>query len=1020
MLVTPTFLVLPVLAAILATASGFAPAEADTPLLAVYTPEDASHAESLAAREICRYVYVRTGRLPRIETFGEVLPAGGYGDGTVAGDGIITGRKDRPALAALAANGVGTAIASLGEEQFLLETVEQGGRRLLLVAGGGDAGVLYGAYRLAERLGVRFFLHGDAIPDEPIPHAVPDLHERGAPLFALRGIQPFHDFPEGPDWWNLDDYKAVISQLPKLGMNFFGLHTYPEGHPNAEPTVWIGLPGDVAGDGSVSFAYPSSYQNTLRGNWGYAARKTSDFVFGAAQLFDRDAYSCDAMDGACPSPETPGDCIAVFERTAAMLRAAFRHSRRLGVKTCVGTETPLVVPALVKQRLEEQGKDPADPAVIRELYEGIFQRAARAYAPDYYWFWTPEGWTWQGATEEQVDATIGDLAAAAEAAKKIGPPFRLATCGWVLGPQNDRSLFDRELPAGMALSCINRQVGMEAVDKGFAGVKRPGKWAIPWLEDDPALTSPQLWVGRMREDAADALRYGCSGLMGIHWRTRVLGPNVLALAQAAWDQSGWDEAPSEQAAALSAGPEGGTFAAFPDNPMEGTEDDALYRTVRYDVDAYRFPVPDGAYDVTLRFCEPHYGEAGKRVFGVKLQGDVVIERLDVFEEVGRNRALDFTFEGINVTGGRLDVDFVRIVEFPCIAAIAVTGKERTWKVNCGGPAHDDYRADWPASRAEPRGLPSGDFYRDWAKQMFGADAAEPIARIFEANDCRLPRPSDWINGPGGIRPDGRPWEQVRDEYAYVDELAAQRGLVTGAGSRERFDYWLETFRLMRAMARVNCTWARFNAAMEMVKAEEDAAAKKELARSRALPLRRELVGCVGVVYDHLLATTTNPGELGTIANWEQHILPGLLEAPGKELAEILGEPLPGDAMPSRSYRGPLRVIVPTVRTSLDAGEKLKLDVIILSETPPAEAAVYWRGLDAEAGGVEGADAAGEPPFARIPLEHVNRGVYRAKLPPASNGWDLVEYRVTVRAEDGETVFFPATAPGLSQTLVVVP
>ena len=27
---------------------------------------------------------------------------------------------------------------------------------------------------------------------------------------------------------------------------------------------------------------------------------------------------------------------------------------------------------------------------------------------------------------------------------------------------------------------------------------------------------PQLWVGRIRQDAADAAKYGCTGLMGIH------------------------------------------------------------------------------------------------------------------------------------------------------------------------------------------------------------------------------------------------------------------------------------------------------------------------------------------------------------------------------------------------------------------------------------------------------------------------------------------------------------------------
>ena len=103
-------------------------------------------------------------------------------------------------------------------------------------------------------------------------------------------------------------------------------------------------------------------------------------------------------------------------------------------------------------------------------------------------------------------------------------------------------MFDKVLPKDVAVSCINRQVGYTPVDAGFAEVQGRSKWAIPWMEDDPALSSPQFWVGRMRRDAADALRYGCDGLMGIHWRTRALGPNVSALAQAAWQQGAWADA----------------------------------------------------------------------------------------------------------------------------------------------------------------------------------------------------------------------------------------------------------------------------------------------------------------------------------------------------------------------------------------------------------------------------------------------------------------------------------------------
>src|SRR5689334_5382678 len=127
--------------------------------------------------------------------------------------------------------------------------------------------------------------------------------------------------------------------------------------------------------------------------------------------------------------------------------------------------------------------------------------------------------------------TTNDLFAAIAATRKVNPPFQLATCGWVLGPQQDRGLSDQILPTGIAISCINREVGKTPVEPGFAKVAGRSKWAIPWLEDDPGLTSPQLWAGRMRRDAADALRYGCDGLMGIHWRTRVLGPAVAALAQ---------------------------------------------------------------------------------------------------------------------------------------------------------------------------------------------------------------------------------------------------------------------------------------------------------------------------------------------------------------------------------------------------------------------------------------------------------------------------------------------------------
>ena len=175
-------------------------------------------------------------------------------------------------------------------------------------------------------------------------------------------------------------------------------------------------------------------------------------------------------------------------------------------------------------------------------------------------------------------------------------------------------MFDKVLPKDVAVSCINRQVGYTPVDAGFAEVQGRSKWAIPWMEDDPALSAPQLWVGRMRRDAADALRYGCDGLMGIHWRTRALGPNVSALAQAAWQQGVWADAYRSAAPAVepprAAGPVGGQTAAYPNNPIAGTSDAPLYQTVRYNLSAYHLPASNGVCKVTLKFCEPHYDGRG--------------------------------------------------------------------------------------------------------------------------------------------------------------------------------------------------------------------------------------------------------------------------------------------------------------------------------------------------------------------------------------------------------------------------
>ena len=1088
---------------------------------------DAPPLVHFAAREVRRYVYQRSGALLPI---GSDLGAPATIVLTVRGDGLPQGDET-----------VRTAAAALQPQEYLLRTVA--GRGLFL-AGGSDTAVLYAAYRFAEHLGVRFYLHGDVTPDEKTPFVLPVVDETRKPLFELRGIQPFHDFPEGPDWWNLDNYQAVIGQLPKMGMNFIGLHTYPL----AEPTVWVGGKEDVNSDGTVKRAYPTQYFNTAQtSGWGYKSRKTDDFSCGAAQLFDRETFGADFLADYTPAPSTPEENCAVFNRTGAVFHDAFSLARTLGVKTCIGTETPLRIPpyileksvspdaavqavggananyagsaiadteddalyqsvrynldayrirvpngtyqvtlkfaevaydtpgarvfdvsvqgARVAEKLDlvvRVGKNKAydivvpgvavtdgmlnidfgkviefpaiaaiavegpsatvkincggdtfkdymadlgvapDPATIRAAYEGIFTRIQKTHPLDYYWFWTPEDWTWSGTNEGVVKRTLDDIQAAHAALATVGAPFRLATCGWVLGPQYDRALMDNTLPRDIAMSCINRDLGFEPVDAGFQRISGRGKWAIPWVEDDPAMSIPQFWARRMRRDAQTALEYGCDGLMGIFWRTRVIAPTLAALAKAGWDQQ-WPAFT----------PPAGSYrvrdarAGFPittlytGTDVKGTDNDPVYQTCRIDARRYSIAVPDGKYKVTLCFHEPVHHEAGKRVFDVAVQGNTLLADFDIVKKAGGKRlALDIALEDIEARQGRIDITFEKKVDWPCVSAIRVEGPAASVKINCGGGACGGYDADAPPVSENPSGA---DFYADWAEHEFGPEVAAEAAEIFAALDSVSPRPATWTTGPGAFFPDPRPWELVRDEYRFVDAFAALADRVRGAGAGERYQYWLNNLEYLRAAGRMDCAWAAADAALGDAKDTRDEAKKRELARSRALPARVALVEAATETCRRLLATASTPGEMGNIANIEGHTFPKMLDKPGEELAALLGGPLPAEALMPRDYRGAARVFVPGAPACRRPGDDLTLRAVVLSESPVGEVVLHWRVM----GGGE---------FAALPMTNTGRGVWRATVAAAALGRQDVEYFVQAGGKDRGGPVWPPTAPGINHTV----
>ena len=463
--------------------------------------------ERFAAREIRRYAYLRTGILAEIRSVGQIPSGEG---------GIVIGVAGDEWLKTFSASLPG----QLGGQDYAIKSLASEKKELLVIAGGSPVACLYGAYEFLESLGIRFYLHGDTIPDGRTELRLTGLDIVRRPLFEVRGIQPFHDFAVGPDWWDEDDYKLHITQLAKMRMNFIGLHTYPDGKPYAEPTVWIGLPEDVAADGTVKASYPAYYQNTKSGAWSHASKKTSQFCLGASQLFERDDFGSEVMNGLCPRPQTPEQCNELFNRTGRMFSGAFSLARLVGVKTAVGTEAPMTLPQDLKNRLSQN----------------------------------------------------------------------------------------------------HSEVGKDLPDCVLVG---------------PASSTAEHAVN-----------------------------------------------------------------------IPGADEPTVYQSVRYALEKYVFHLPNGSYNVELRFVEHWKNAADLRVFTVSLQSRVVLEHFDIFKQAGKGQPINCSFKDVPVENGKLVVGFTPEIEHPAIAGIIIQGKDYRKKINCGGPAFKDWQADPPQIKGDTTFKPS--------------------------------------------------------------------------------------------------------------------------------------------------------------------------------------------------------------------------------------------------------------------------------------------------------------------------
>ena len=119
----------------------------------------------------------------------------------------------------------------------------------------------------------------------------------------------------------------------------------------------------------------------------------------------------------------------------------------------------------------------------------------------------------------------------------------------------------------------------------------------------------------------------------------------------------------------------------PDLEIDGTDDDALYRTEVFDLTTftYEIAVPgEATLDVSLHFAEIFHGVengngVGTRVFDIDIEGTSELG-YDIIEKAGGPAtAIIETYNDISVTDGSLTITFTADVEAAKVSAIEVSG-----------------------------------------------------------------------------------------------------------------------------------------------------------------------------------------------------------------------------------------------------------------------------------------------------------------------------------------------------------
>jgi hypothetical protein len=401
------------------------------------------------------------------------------------------------------------------------------------ITGASPQALLYAVFGFLERQGAFFGLDGEVFPLDAAARLVlppPGKPWIDRPRFAVRGLVPWPDFLNCITVFNREDYRAYLEAMVRMRFNTLGIHVYSGLNQWAESFLSF----EYGGVGHLAFT-----DTTGTHRWGYLPERTSRFGMGSADLYDADVFGPEATTMARSTWEAQ-------ERAQALWGEAFRYAQQLGIRTGVGFEPYMVPDEIFRAAPPEARSRTSDPKIpqpridpesvaARDILEARLGRLLEAYPTvDYVWLWEDEGMSW-ASQQARVPLSVTAFLQAHEFLRRHAPNKRLVVSGWG-GVSRHFPDFHQRLPGDVIFSSLSDSLGWDPVSEEYGRLERRERWPVLWIEDDPAMWLPQFHVHRSAADIDRAESFGCQGLLGIHWRHRIVDATAGFQARASWDR----------------------------------------------------------------------------------------------------------------------------------------------------------------------------------------------------------------------------------------------------------------------------------------------------------------------------------------------------------------------------------------------------------------------------------------------------------------------------------------------------